>query len=96
MTHDKKILQLLEGLSTNVSTILEEQQSQRIDIRSLQKDVSKINATMATKTDLDHVRNELKADIQDLRAEVTRILKVHDKRLANLEDNAGLTDPTKH
>jgi len=40
MTNDDKMLKILDELSTNVATILVEQQAQRIDIRSIQRDVS--------------------------------------------------------
>lgn len=89
MAHEDRILKLLDELSTNVSTVLEEQHAQRSDIRSIQ-------AMMATKDDLAGAEARLKLDIHALRSEVSAALKTHEERLRNLEERAGISDPTKH
>lgn len=94
MTNDDKILKILDVISKNVATILKEQQAQRTDIRSLQRDVSYLRIDIETGkaelvTKLETVKLELKADI-------AKTLKTHAGRLTNLEEHTGISDPTKH
>lgn len=100
MTNNDKILTILGELSKNVATILEEQQAQRTDIRSLQHDMSSMKADMARKNDLEEVKIELKDDIEtakiEVKAEIAKTSKSHNTRLTNLEEHLRLTDPTKH
>ena len=86
MTSDDKILKILDALSLNVATILQEQQAQRTDIRSLQRDVSYLKIDIETgKSELvtkmekieekiedkiEAVRAELKADIETAKIEL--------------------------
>jgi DNA anti-recombination protein RmuC len=117
MTNDDKILKILDVLSMNVATVLEEQHAQRTDIRLIHRDVSElkedisvmkdevsalqkgqsnmkkdiaiIKANMATKNDIETAKIELKS-------EISRNSKAHNRRLTNLEEHVGVGDPTKH
>jgi uncharacterized protein YhaN len=100
MTNEDKVLTILGELSKNVATILEEQQAQRTDIRSLQRNVSDIKVDMASKDDLEKVKVELEDKIEtakiELKAEIAKNSKNHNTRLTNIEEHVGITDPTKH
>lgn len=101
MTNDDRILNILGELTTNVSTILQEQQAQRIDIRSLQKDVSALKDSMdnvkdginnmVTKDDLEKVKIELKDNIEAAKTE----LKDHIET-AKIEVKAEISKPLKN
>jgi hypothetical protein len=105
MTNDDKIFTILGELSKNVATILEEQQAQRTDIRSLQRDVSYLKIDIETgKTELitkiETVKTELRTEIEtvkiELKSEIAKNSKNHNTRLTNIEEHVGIIDPTKH
>jgi hypothetical protein len=85
---------ILGGLEANMATVLEEQQAQRSDIRSLHTDVHVTREEL--KGEIGDARAEAKADIIDLKATVTKPLKAHDKRIDALEDATGIPHPDKN
>jgi chromosome segregation ATPase len=92
---------LLTGITQTVGTILEEQQAQRMDIRSLHEDASSLhNELHATKEELKSEilasRAEARRDTIDLKASVVRKLKSHKERIDALEDAAGIPHPDEN
>jgi hypothetical protein len=99
---------LLAGLTETVGTILQEQQAQRMDIRSLHDEVRSLhdegrslhNEMHATKEELKSEilasRAEAKRDKMDLKATVVRKLKSHEQRIDDLEDAAGIPHPDEN
>jgi peptidoglycan hydrolase CwlO-like protein len=69
---------LLTGVAANMGTVLEEQQSQRLDIRSLHTEVHASKDEL--KAEILSARAEAKADSIDLQATAMRPLKDHEKR----------------
>jgi uncharacterized phage infection (PIP) family protein YhgE len=92
---------LLTGVAANMGTVLEEQQAQRMDIRSLHADMGSLHTELhAVKDELKakvlSARTEAKADSIDLKATAMRQLKDHEKRIDALEDITGIPHPDKN
>ena len=92
---------LLTGITQTVGTILEEQQAQRVDIRSLHEDASSLhNELHATKEELKSEilasRAEARRDTIDVKATVVRTLKSHEEPIDALEDAAGIPHPDEN
>jgi chromosome segregation ATPase len=85
---------LLTGVAANTGTVLEEQQAQRIDIRSLHTEVHASKDEL--KAEILSARAEAKADSIDLKATAMRQLKDHEKRIDALEDITGIPHPDKN
>jgi hypothetical protein len=85
---------LLTGVAANTGTVLEEQQAQRIDIRSLHTEVHASKDEL--KAEILSARAEAKADSIDLKATAMRQLKDHEKRIDALEDITGIPHPNKN
>ena len=85
---------LLTGVAANTGTVLEEQQAQRIDIRSLHTEVHASKDEL--KAEILSARAEAKADSMDLKATAMRQLKDHEKRIDALEDITGIPHPDKN
>ena len=85
-------------LASNVATVLEEQQQQRTDIRSLHSEVHESEERQAKR--LDEAKEEIlatmQAGFQALRGEVGKTLKDHTERIEELEKEAGIPHPHKH
>jgi hypothetical protein len=95
--HSKQLDQqgkLLTGVAANTGTVLEEQQAQRIDIRSLHTEVHASKDEL--KAEILSARAEARADNMDLKATVMRQLKDHEKRIDALEEEAGIPHPDKN
>jgi hypothetical protein len=92
---------LLTGIAANMGTVLEEQQAQRMDIRSLHTDMGSLHTELHAvkdelKAEILSARTEAKADSIDLKATVIRQLKDHEKRIDALEEDAGIPHPDKN
>ena len=85
---------ILTALTANVGTVLEEQQAQRIDIRSLHTELHASKDEL--KAEILSARAEAKADSVDLKATAMRRIKDHEKRIDALEENAGIPHPDKN
>ena len=85
---------VLAGLAATVGTILEEQQAQRIDIRSLHEEVHATKEEL--KSEILSSRAEAKRNTIDLKATVSRKLKGHEQRIDDLEDEAGIPHPDEN
>ena len=85
---------MLSVLGSHVGTILEEQQAQRIDIRSLHTELHASKEEL--KAEILSARAEAKADSIDLKAIAMKQLKDHEQRIDALEDDAGIPHPDKN
>jgi hypothetical protein len=85
---------LLTGLTANMATVLEEQQAQRSDIRSLHTEVHASREEL--KGEILAARAEARADSMDVKATATRHFKGHEQRIDALEDAAEIPHPDKH
>ena len=85
---------ILTALAANVGTVLEEQQAQRIDIRSLHTELHASKDEL--KAEILSARAEAKADSVDLKATAMKRLNNHEKRIDALEENAGIPHPDKN
>ena len=95
--HSKQLDQqgkLLTGVAVNTGTVLEEQQAQRIDIRSLHTEVHASKDEL--KAEILSARAEARADNMDLKATVMRQLKDYGKRIEALEEEVGIPNPDKN
>ena len=92
---------LLNGLAANMGTILEEQQAQRMDIRSLHTDMQSLHSEVhASKDELKaailSARAEAKADSIDVKATVLKKNQSYERRITNLEEHEGVENPDKN
>jgi chromosome segregation ATPase len=85
---------LLTGLTATTATVLEEQQSQRSDIRSLHTEVHASREEL--KGEIRAARDEAKQDNMDLKATVVKKIQSLDRRVTNIEDQSGIENPEKH
>lgn len=85
---------ILVGLADNMATVLEEQQAQRSDIRSLHTEVHASKEEL--KSEILSARTEARADSIDVKAAVMKPLKDHEQRIDALEDAAGIPHPDKN
>jgi len=92
---------LLNGIAANMGTVLEEQQAQRLDIRSLHTDNQSLHTEVHAskdelKAEIRAARAEAKMDNIDLKATAIRQLKDHEKRIDALEDATDIPHPDKN
>ncbi len=85
---------ILTGLTGTTGTILEEQQAQRIDIRSLHDELHTTKEEL--KSEILSSRAEAKRNTIDLQATVSRKIKGHEQRIDDLEDEAGIPHPDEN
>jgi Fic family protein len=85
---------LLNGITATVGTVLEEQQSQRVDIRSLHTEVHETREEL--KGEIRAARAEAKADNIDLKATVVKKIQSLDRRVTNIEEHEGIENPDKN
>jgi hypothetical protein len=85
---------LLTGLTANMATVLEEQQAQRVDIRSLHTEVHESREEL--KGEIKAARDEAKRDTIDLKAAVVKRFQSDERRITNLEEHEGIENPEKH
>jgi hypothetical protein len=85
---------LLNGITATVGTILEEQQAQRIDIRSLHTEVHETREEV--KGEIRAARDEAKRDSIDLKATVVKKIQSLDRRTTNIEHQEGIENPEKN
>jgi hypothetical protein len=85
---------LLTGLTATMATVLEEQQAQRSDIRSLHTEVHASREEL--KEEIRAARAEAKRDNMDLKATVVKKIQSLDRRTTNIEDQTGIENPEKH
>ena len=92
---------LLTGLTANMATVLEEQQAQRSDIRTLHTEVhasrEEVKGEMEeVKTEVRAAREEAKRDAIDLKATVVKKSQSLDRRVTNIEEHEGIENPDKN
>jgi outer membrane murein-binding lipoprotein Lpp len=85
---------LLTGLTATTATVLEEQQAQRSDIRSLHTEVHASREEL--KGEIRAARDEAKQDNMDLKATVVKKIQSLDRRTTNIEEHQGIENPEKH
>jgi chromosome segregation ATPase len=85
---------LLTGLTATMATVLEEQQAQRSDIRSLHTEVHETREEV--KGEIRAARDEAKRDSIDLKAAVVKRFQSDERRITNLEEHEGSENPEKH
>jgi hypothetical protein len=85
---------ILAGLTVTVGTTPEEQQAQRIDIRSLHEELHATKEEL--KSEILSSRAEAKRNIVDLQATVSRKIKDHEQRIDVLEDEAHTPHPDEN
>ncbi len=85
---------ILSGLTATVGTMLEEQQAQRIDIRSLHEELHAAKEEL--KSEILSARAEAKRTATGLQAALGRTLKGHERRIDDLEDEAGIPHPDEN
>jgi phage shock protein A len=92
---------ILTGLAAAVGTVIEEQQAQRLDIRSLHTGLQSLHTEVRAskeelKSEILAARAEAKMDTVDVKATVIRQLKGHESRIDALEDAAEIPHPDKN
>lgn len=92
---------LLNGVAATMGTVLEEQQAQRVDIRSLHTDMQSLHSEVhASKEELKGeiraARAEAKRDNIDLKATVVKRFQSGERRITNIEEHEGIENPEKH
>jgi len=92
---------LLTGLTATTATVLDEQQAQRSDIRSLHTEVHASREELKgeieeVKGEVRAAREEAKQDNMDLKATVVKKIQSLDRRTSNIEDQSGIENPEKH
>jgi outer membrane murein-binding lipoprotein Lpp len=92
---------LLNGVAATMGTVLEEQQAQRVDIRSLHTDMQSLHSEVhASKEELKGeiraARAEAKRDNIDLKATVVKRFQSDERRITNIEEHEGIENPEKH
>jgi hypothetical protein len=85
---------LLTELTANIATVLEEQQAQRSDIRSLHTEVHASREEL--KGEIRAAREEAKQDNMDLKATVVKKIQSLDRRTTNIEHHEGIENPDKN
>jgi chromosome segregation ATPase len=92
---------LLNGIAANMATILEEQQAQRMDIRSLHTNMASLHEEVHAskeelKAEIRAARDEAKQDNIDLKATVVKKIQSVDRRVTNIEEHEGIENPDKN
>jgi hypothetical protein len=85
---------IFTGLTATVGTILEEQQAQRMDIRSLHDELHATKEEL--KSEILSSRAKAKRNTIDLQATLGRKLKGHEQRIDELEEEAGIPHPDEN
>jgi peptidoglycan hydrolase CwlO-like protein len=85
---------LLNGVAATMATVLEEQQAQRVDIRTLHTEVHESREEV--KGEIREARAEAKRDTMDLKATVVKKIQSLDRRTTNIEHQEGIENPEKN
>jgi hypothetical protein len=85
---------LLNGITATMGTVLEEQQAQRLDIRSLHTEVHETREEL--KGEILAARADAKADSIDVKATVLKKNQRYERRITNLEEHEGVENPDKN
>jgi hypothetical protein len=85
---------LLNGVAATMATVLEEQQAQRVDIRTLHTEVHETREEL--KGEIRAARAEAKRDNMDLKATVVKRFQSDERRITNIEEHEGIENPEKH
>ena len=85
---------LLNGIAATLGTVLEEQQAQRLDIRSLHTEAHESREEL--KGEILAARAEAKADSVDLKATVLKKHQSYERRITNIEEQEGIENPDKN
>jgi hypothetical protein len=85
---------LLNGVAATMATVLEEQQAQRVDIRTLHTEVHESREEL--KGEIRAARAEAKRDNMDLKATVVKRFQSDERRITNIEEHEGIENPEKH
>jgi len=85
---------LLTGLTANMATVVEEQQAQRMDIRSLHTEVHETREEVTG--EVRAAREEAKRDNMDLKATVVKKIQSHERRITNIEEHDDIENPEKN
>jgi outer membrane murein-binding lipoprotein Lpp len=85
---------LLTGLTATMATVVEEQQTQRMDIRSLHTEVHETREEVTG--EVRAAREEAKRDTMDLKAAVVKRFQSDERRITNIEEHEGIENPEKH
>ena len=85
---------LLNGITATTGTVLEEQQAQRVDIRSLHTELHATREEL--KGEIRAAREEAKRDTIDLKATVVKKMQSVDRRVTNIEEHEGIENPDKN
>jgi hypothetical protein len=85
---------LLNGIAATMASVLEEQQAQRIDIRSLHTELHESREEL--KGEIRAARAEAKMNNVELQAQVRKKDQSLERRVTNLEEQAGIENPEKH
>jgi hypothetical protein len=85
---------LLNGIAATMASVLEEQQAQRLDIRSLHTELHETREEL--KGEIRAAREEAKRDNIDLKATVVKKNQSLDRRVTNIEEQEGIENPEKH
>jgi hypothetical protein len=85
---------LLNGIAATMASVLEEQQAQRLDIRSLHTELHETREEV--KGEIRAAREEAKRDNIDLKATVVKKNQSLDRRVTNIEEQEGIENPEKH
>jgi hypothetical protein len=92
---------LLNGIAATMGTVLEEQQAQRMDIRSLHSDMQSLHAELHAskeelKAEMRAARAEAKRNNIDLQATILKKNQSYERRISNLEEQEGIENPDKN
>jgi hypothetical protein len=85
---------LLNEITANVGTLLEEHSAQRMDIRSLHTELHETREEL--KGEIRAAREEAKRDNMDLKATVVKKIQSLDRRTTNIEQHEGIDNPDKN
>ena len=77
-----------------MATVLEEQQAQRSDIRTLHTEMHESREEV--KGEIREARDEAKRDTIDLKATVVKKIQSLDRRTTNIEEHEGIDNPDKN
>ncbi len=99
MNNDEKILKALETIQADVKDVKQGQAQTNKRLNTLEDGQTHLKtAVEALKAGQDDIRDKMatEAGVMDLGAKVDRITRNHERRIEELEERAGLPNPTKN
>ena len=96
MNDNDKLIKLLEGIKTDISHLQKSQDTLNTEVSHITTALKIVATKGDVETAVEAAKNEINANSLNLDAKTSRKLQSHERRITNLENDAGIDNPDKN